>query len=300
MSNNRKGVATSAGAINAPLKWHEHGGKHYLAPKIRALFPPHVHYVEPFFGGGAVLLAGTGEGVSEVVNDLHCGLTNFWQVLGDSDAFAEFQRHIAATPFSESEWEEQSGPWRQFGDIRVSPRDRREAVVYAVSFFIACRQSRQGLMRDFATLSRNRTRRGMNEQVSSWLTAVEGLPEVHARLRRVVILNRDAIEVIRQQDGPQTLYYCDPPYVHQTRNTTGEYEHEMTAGQHEALLKCLGSIEGKFILSGYPSEMYAEAERLYGWRHVDFDLPNNASSRSTKERKTERVWMNFVPAQEAA
>lgn len=40
--------------INPPLKWH--GGKQYLARRIIALFPPHIHYVEPFFGGGAVMM----------------------------------------------------------------------------------------------------------------------------------------------------------------------------------------------------------------------------------------------------
>ena len=41
--------------MNLPLKWH--GGKYYLASKIVQLMPPHLHYVEPFFGGGAVLFA---------------------------------------------------------------------------------------------------------------------------------------------------------------------------------------------------------------------------------------------------
>lgn len=38
---------------SGPIK--RHGGKAYLATKIRALFPTHSRYVEPFFGGGAVL-----------------------------------------------------------------------------------------------------------------------------------------------------------------------------------------------------------------------------------------------------
>ena len=41
--------------MNLPLKWH--GGKYYLASKIVRLMPAHLHYVEPFFGGGAVLFA---------------------------------------------------------------------------------------------------------------------------------------------------------------------------------------------------------------------------------------------------
>ncbi len=270
--------------LTQPIKWH--GGKHYLASKIRALFPPHVHYVEPYFGGGSVLLSGDGDDVSEVVNDLNRELSNFWTVLKIDSWFEAFRRQVEAIPFSEV----------AFDDSLSQMRPHPPSPVYdAVQFFIRARQSRQGLMKDFATLSRNRTRRGMNEQVSSWLTAVAGLPEVHARLKRVVILNRSALEVIKQQDGENTLFYLDPPYVHETRSSTGEYKHEMTNDDHAELLEFLSSIEGKFVLSGYPSGMYDAIAFKYGWRMELFDLPNNASSKSTKERKSECVWMNFLP-----
>ena len=62
-----------------PIKWH--GGKSYLADKIISLMPEHVHYVEPYFGGGFVLFRKACEGVSEVVNDLNSELTTFWDVL---------------------------------------------------------------------------------------------------------------------------------------------------------------------------------------------------------------------------
>ena len=41
--------------ITPPLKWH--GGKRYVAPEVLRRMPPHLHYVEPFFGGGQVLFA---------------------------------------------------------------------------------------------------------------------------------------------------------------------------------------------------------------------------------------------------
>ena len=66
--------------------------------------PPHLHYVEPYFGGGAVLLARNPEGVSEVVNDLDGDLINFWHVMADESAFSQFQRRVEATPFSEAHW----------------------------------------------------------------------------------------------------------------------------------------------------------------------------------------------------
>jgi DNA adenine methylase len=279
-STNERSIAASK--LSQPLKWHSNGGKHYLAPKLIELFPPHVHYVEPYFGGGSVLLSKSGEGVSEVANDIHGELSNFWHVLKNESTFAAFQRIVEATPFSEVQF-------------KLSADDRTESppVWRAWAFFVRARQSRQGLMKDFATLSRNRTRRGMNEQVSSWLTAIEGLPEVHARLKRVVILNRPALEVIKQQDGVNSFFYLDPPYLHETRVTTSDYQHEMTREDHQSLLDVLTGIEGKFMLSGYPSPMYDNMARIYNWRYVDFDLPNNASSKKEKERKIERVWMNY-------
>lgn len=269
--------------LTQPLKWH--GGKHYLAKHIIALMPKHLHYVEPYFGGGSVLLQKPYLGTSEVVNDINSELTNFWVVLRDGQTFERFKLLVEATPFSAVEFME-AGRMHQHS-VNYTPVSR------AWQFFVRARQSRQGLMKDFATLSRNRIRRGMNEQVSSWLTAIEGLPAVHDRLKRVVIFNKDALEVIHQQDGQSTLFYCDPTYLHETRVTTSDYEYEMTLEQHGILLYTLSHIKGKFILSGYPSKMYIEAEELAGWHRKDILIDNKASSKKEKDLKTECLWYNF-------
>lgn len=179
--------------------------------------PEHTHYVEPYFGGGAVLFRKPWLGVSEVVNDLNTELTNFWRVLQDTEKFLVMSRILSAVPFSEDHW-------------KSSFEHNETDIERAVAFFVRYRQSRQGLGQDFATLSRNRTRRGMNEQVSSWLSAIEGLQDAHERLKRVVITNHDALDVIKSQDGEKTLFYLDPPYLHETRSATKCYEHEMTTG----------------------------------------------------------------------
>lgn len=274
--------------VSNPLKWH--GGKSYLADQIIALMPPHTHYVEPFFGGGAVLFRKPCDGVSEVVNDLNGALVNFWQVIANEDTCELLKRWAEGTPVCESAFEaacRESNHWKGWykGDgVSVS---------LAHAFFVKYRQSRQGLGKDFATLSRNRTRRGMNEQVSSWLTAIEGLPEAHERLKRVVILNAEACDVIRQQDGPNTLFYCDPPYLHSTRVTTGDYECEMSEANHAQLLLTLDGIEGKFVLSGYHSKLYDNHAATRGWRCVEIKIDNKASSKAVKEQKTECLWMNY-------
>jgi len=267
---------------SAPIKWH--GGKTYLAAGIIEMMPEHIHYVEPFFGGGAVFFRKTNElieGHSEVINDVYSELINFWQVLKCRTSFSEFQRQALQTPFAKPVW-----------DLAMT-ESSTDPIAKALAFFVRYRQSRQGLGKDFATMSRKRTRRGMNEQVSSWLSAVDGLPEAHARLQRVVIYCDDAYKLIRREDDAQTLFYCDPPYISQTRVVSDAYLFEMTDEQHCELLTTLGEIRGKMLLSGYRHPVYDAAAERYGWRRTDTKIDNKASSSKTKPIKIESVWSNF-------
>ena len=277
-----------------PLRWH--GGKQYLARRIVSLMPAHTRYVEPFAGGLSVLLAKDPEGVAEFAGDLNNQLVNFWQVLGDESAFRSFSLAVGCMPLSERVFEHAAkavnGSYREL-NLLNKPEGFR--VTAAAHFFVAVRQSRQGLAKDYCTPTK-RLRRGMNEQVSAWLSAVDGLPEVAERLRRVELWCRPAVEMIRKLDLPETLFYLDPPYLPSERVTTGEYrEQEMSTEDHQELLESLTNLQGKFILSGYPSDLYDSFSARCGWHTVDFDLPNNASARKSKERKTERLWMNYEP-----
>lgn len=262
-----------------PLKWH--GGKTYLASRIIDLMPDHLHYVEPFFGGGAVLLAHSGDNRSELANDLNNDLTNFWQVLKHPMLFPEFLKACEATPLSRNEWN------RAVEGLGIYT----DTVGRAWAFFVACRQSLAGRMKSFTPPTRARLRRGMNGNVSEWLGAVEMLPEIHARLKRVMIENMDAMDLMRREDTPNTLFYCDPPYLHETRAATDDYQHEMTNEQHKKFLFVVKSCKGKVMISGYPSELY-DGE-LSGWTRHTFDLPNNAAGGKEKARETEVVWCNW-------
>jgi DNA adenine methylase len=285
-------MADLSNRVLPPLKWH--GGKHYLAEKIVARMPPRcnnpnkpdindlgwLHYCEPYFGGGSVLLANDPDGISEVVNDIHGRLTNFWRVLQDENSFSRFARVLSAMPFSEAEW-----------SLASESTNGADPVEDAIWFFVHCRQSLAGRMNDFAPLSRTRTRRGMNEQASAWLNAISGLANVHARLKRVSILNRDAVDVIRQQDGSRTLFYLDPPYLGETRTSDDVYSFEMGAKQHETLLETILACKGRVMLSGYRSDLYDW--RLRDWTRHEFTLPNQAAGGKQKRRMVEVVWCNF-------
>ncbi len=266
--------------VPPPLKYH--GGKHYLAEWIIGHMPHHTHYVEPYFGGGSVLLQKDPEGVSEVVNDIDGHVTNFWLVLQEPELFERFQRKVEAIPFSQFEWKE-ADYWLSFYEMNE--------VDMAASFFVLCRQSHAGRMESFAPITTSRTRRGMNEQASAWMSAVAGLPEVAARLKRVVILNEKANKVIRQQDGPNTLFYLDPTFLPETRTSPGVYQHEMDETDHQDLLLLIKTLKGKVMISGYPSDLYHS--ELADWRCETKKIDNKASSAKKKRTMTECLWMNF-------
>lgn len=304
--------------MKSPLKYH--GGKSYLAKRIIDLLPPRdenfTHFHEACFGGGSVTFALDPEGLSETANDVDEELVNFWRVLGREDAFAAFIRSIECTPFCE-EWFHSSSEMRcVVTGMEFSELQR------AVDFFIRNRQSRQGLGKDYATPTK-RTRRGMNENVSAWLTAIEGLPEVHERLKRIEIRNMDVCEFIRLYDHPKAVFYIDPPYLHETRSSTGEYRFEMSEFDHMRLLALLSSgrfpywqhfstgglyeeklreidrcfdfsFEGRFLLSGYRSQIYDFAAEYQYWNRTDIKIDNKASSKRVKETKTECVWRNYT------
>lgn len=231
-----------------------------------------------------MLLAHSGEGRSEVVNDINYDLMTFWRVLQDPEKFIQFQRWVEAIPLSRLEWEESRTV------LSSDPPDPSD-VSRAVAFFVFCRQSLSGRMKGFTSLTRTRLRRGMNGNVSEWIGAVDGLSAVHQRFRRVVVENRPALEVIQREDTPDTLHYCDPTYLPETVASMGNYAHEMTYKDHQEFLSVAKSCLGKVMISGYESDLYNN--ELHDWNAHYFDLPNNAAGGESKRRVVEVLYCNF-------
>jgi DNA adenine methylase len=120
-----------------------------------------------------------------------------------------------------------------------------------------------------------------------WGATIENLHAVAARMRRVIIENRPAVDVIALYDGARTLHYCDPPYVNSARVTSsGEYRaYEMDDAAHEALAAALKAIKGMAIVSGYRCPLY---DALYrDWPRLDREAVCQSG------RKTvESIWLS--------
>lgn len=261
--------------LRPPVKWH--GGKHYLAGRICDLLPPHDTYVEPFGGAASVLLNKEPSPV-EVYNDLDLRITRLFRVLRDQGD--ELLHRLALTPYSEIEYKE-------------AGEDAADEVEQARRDFVRWRQSHGGRGGNFS-FTMHCSRRGMADVVSGYLSSIdENLPCIVERLRSVQIVHRPADEVIRRWDAPDTLFYCDPPYLPETRGVTSRdiYGVEMSEQDHSVLASVLRSCKGKVILSGYPSALYDDLYR--GWKFVSFDVANHAAGAKVKGRKEECLWMNW-------
>ncbi|MCV3212402.1 DNA adenine methylase [Plectonema radiosum NIES-515] len=117
-------------------------------------------------------------------------------------------------------------------------------------------------MKDAGHIAPLTTRAGMAGAVSRWLGSVEGLSEIVQRLLRVQIENHPAIDVIKRYDSSETLFYCDPPYPHDSRGDARAYAYEMTDEEHRELAHVLQNVQGKVAVSGYDcslmQELYAD------------------------------------------
>jgi len=251
------------------------GGKQTIAPRIAALFPSHAHYVEPFAGSLAVLLAKPPSRM-ETVNDLDSDLMTFWRVLRDDQAGLE--RVCALTPHSRTEHQ---ASYDRPADLSDLERARR--------VWVCLTQGRAGQLKRTGWrhyLDPAGSSIGMPGYVAGYVARMAPACE---RLARVSLECRPALELIDAfAPHGDVLMYVDPPYLGTTR-TSGGYVHEMhTETEHRELAGALASVRSAVILSGYPSQLYDE---LYAdWHRVDIAACTGQGG--TWENRTEVLWSN--------
>ena len=261
-----------------------YGGKYNHLGWLLPLLPQTKHYCEPFGGSAAVLLNREPSPI-ETYNDLDGEVVNFFKVLREQKD--ELIEAIGLTPFAREEFELAIAP----------PNEPVTDLERARRFFIRARQVRTGLAQ---TASTGRwahcvltSRAGMAGAVSRWLGSVEGLSEIAQRLLRVQIEHAPAAEVITRYDSSDTLYYCDPPYLHEARGDSRAYAYEMTDDQHRELADLLHSVQGKVAISGYHSPLM---DSLYGdWYCIDGPAKK---THSVKQTRIEVLWPNYRPHEE--
>jgi len=251
-----------------------HGGKWMLAPWIIEHLPTHRVYVEPFGGAMSVLLRKP-RSYAEVYNDLDGEVVSFFRVLQDPDTAFELLRRLRVTPFARDEFK------LAYEKTDCPIETARRLLIRSFMGF-----GSDGHNDAAPTGFRANSKRSGTTPAHDWANLPVAHEHLTARLRGVVIENRDALQVMAQQDGPQTLHYVDPPYVHETRaSNCKQYRHEMTGGDHEALLGFLKNLQGAVVLSGYNCDLYSDV--LTNWRRID-----RAALADGALKRTESLWLN--------
>ena len=255
------------------------GGKQRIAERIISLFPEHAHYVEPYAGGLSVFLAKPPSRI-ETLNDLDGHLVTFWRVLRDRPT--DLIVACDMTPHSRAEMVASRTITDDLDEVEIARR-----------VWVHLTQGRAGI----ATLT------GWRFYLSGTATAtpmggyLDGyrrrMPAAAARLRGVQLECRDALDVIRDYGrDPDTLLYVDPPYLPEVRRA-GAYRHEVDAEHHAQMLTELRSCRAMVALSGYPSDLYADA--LHDWHVTQIAASTQQANRVGTNSRVEVVWTNYEP-----
>lgn len=264
------------------IRWA--GGKGRQLNDLLPLIPTTRIYCEPF-GGGASVLLNRPKSPVEVYNDLDGALVNLFTVLRETPG--EFLRMAALVPYSREQFEQ----CLSFDGI-ADPLHR------AVAFYTVINQSISGkrLARK-GDWSRGR----LDNLAERWFDRIDGLPEVVNRIRSVQIESRDALDILQEWDTPDTTFYCDPPYVLETRSKRKYYAVEPGDDYHKQLVDVLLQVEGNVVLSGYDHPVYARLvdegwwTDAYGARAVMEVVQKGG----VKQRRTEIVYRNRQAADSA-
>ena len=242
-----------------------HGGKNQQADWIISHFPHHRCYAEPFSGAASVLMNKHPSKV-EIYNDLDGDVVNLFRVMRDQ--CAELQRLVELTPFARAEF-----------DLAYEPTDEPVEKARRMLVRAAFGRASASASSPWKASFRNYSGAGPTTTAAGdWANYSAYMKLFSQRLQGVIIENIDALELMRQHDSRDTLFYLDPPYVTSTRDLAQDYRHEMSDDQHRELAKAVHSMEGMFVVSGYRSALYNE---LFGdWRCVTSDVfADGASSR---------------------
>jgi len=253
-----------------------HGGKFRMAEWVISHFPNHKCYVEPF-GGAASVLMRKPRSHGEVYNDLDGEIVNVMRVLRDPDMCAALADAIALTPYARDEFTAAFEP-------STDPVERARRTFIRAEMGFGSAGATKG-----TTGFRIDTQRNYGTAMQIWTRVPAGLAAFTQRLRGVLIENRPALEVLRDHDTEDTLFYVDPPYVHSARKMgSRSYRHEMTDEDHVRLLEALRELRGMVILSGYPTDIYGEM--LRGWRSVTNEARISAGCGTAV--RTEVLWLS--------
>jgi DNA adenine methylase len=248
-----------------------------MAPWVVERLPEHNHYVE-VFAGSAAIMAIKPPVDAETLNDTYDEVVNFFRVLRQPTLASQLIDRVAFTPYSLSEFRDAletdySSPvnraWAFFVRMQMAVVPGRTGWSYGVKGPSAKKANKPG----------------------RWATMPELLQLTTQRFDRVQVTDWDACDLIERLDAPGVLFFCDPPYLDDSRptstGTSSAYVEDSL--DHDQFLKALFNTEhASFAVTHYPHPTYDELE----WTRVeDYESHRNIPNGDGRDKQTERLYI---------
>lgn len=263
--------------MKTPITYY--GGKQKLAPVIIELIPPHILYAEPFSGGAAVFFAKRPSAV-EVLNDMNGELINFYRIIKDrfEELIVEINNTLHSRRLHKHAWVIYSNP------------ELFDPVKRAWAVWVLSSQGFSGKLDNIwgYDIEADSTSRKI------YFNKTEFTEIYNRRLEKVQLEYADALYIIQSRDNKDAFFYCDPPYFN---SNMGHYK-GYTKQDFEDLLKLLSIIQGKFLLSSYPSKLLEEYTQQYGWSTLTFEQLVTVNAKTRKEKKKIEVLTANYPLEQ--
>lgn len=253
------------------------GGKTLMFDWIENHIPEHHTWVD-VFGGSGVVTANKAKSSVEVYNDRDGDLVQFFTTLRDNGE--ELAEWLAQTPHSRELHDRYA---TEFYDGHRPDDDIERA-----GRFFYLRYTQWGTKYSGVSGYNGGKKRSA---ASSYNQAIARLSEWQQRFRAVQIEQLDFADVISRYDGPDTVLYCDPPYMDEG---DALYSHEQF--NHGRFCDALLDAEADWLVSytRVPEPLHdaavciAEQDRRVRMRQGQGDW---------EKTNTERLVMNYDPSE---
>lgn len=260
-------------SMKTPISYY--GGKQKLASKIISVIPDHVLYCEAFTGGAAVFFAKPQSEI-EVLNDTNREMMNFYRVVQND--FVSLEKEINITLHSRD-------LHRKASVIYNNP-DMFSEIKRAWAVWVLSTQSFSAQLD--ASFGYDKSKNTTTKKI---INNRERFTEEYAiRLQNVQLECADALYVIKSRDSVKSFFYLDPPYFN---SDCGHYD-GYSEQDFENLLIRASNIEGKFLLSSYPSPLLQKYAKEQGWHMWSVEQGVSINSKSGyQKRKVEVLTANY-------
>ena len=265
------------------------GGKWYSLKHILSELPHHAGYRTwcEVFCGSAVLTLNKPRNPAhlEIVNDANTDLVNFW--LQCRDYPAVLQKRLDSLPYSR--WLYTSWHTSLFDGTEMSSMER------AVRWFYVLRGSLGCYMRSASSGNWGYEVTDAAKSAITYRNVTELFAVLSERLKHAQIECGSYESIIKRYERPDTLFYCDPPYIGSEKYYDAGVVDRFSENDHRQLATLLNATPAKVALSYYPHPLIDELYPTSRWRRITWQVWKSVEkTQKSRQSATEMLLCNYA------